>query len=513
MRNLLIRNLSCSILLLLAWPQIVSAQSDLKDENRATIFVEIDFKKLRENTLFKEIGLEALESELRLGLPPIDTKSITRIVFAAQCKDFETFESYDWQSDLPYSFYFRVSYDSPNAVDNLRGPLESLPPVEIEGKTFYRPPAESNVENCLIYIDDTDFLFGSDDYVLHGSHNFLTEKLQQQLDVLPDDRLFRGVIDCVAGKDFLKGMIESPSGIVPPESVMFIKPFLNLNSLGLAADIENSNLLKLNAQSPDEEMAKKFQGNVSQMLNMGKVAVSMLGTMLETDEQRETFSELVSQLKAEQDGTTVSVDINQPEGFIELVSAMTLELRRSAMRTNRMNNVRQIALSVHNYESAMRRFPFVVKEDGAMSAGLSWRARVLPYLEYGNISDSMDMSEPWDHESNKVMVDRMPDVFGDDGKLTQIVWIKSNVETFADITDGTSNTVMLLVIPDGIPWLEPKDLRVLDAIKLIKNLDDGQKLLAARYDGSVFTIDNTLSHNQLRALFSPAGGEVIDFDQ
>ena len=146
-----------------------------------------------------------------------------------------------------------------------------------------------------------------------------------------------------------------------------------------------------------------------------------------------------------------------------------------------------------------------------MNSGISWRARVLPYLKFSElVAESMDLSEPWDHESNQEFVDRMPAVFGNDKKLSNIVWIKSNVVNSADISDGKSDTVMLLEHPEGTPWLEPEDLSVLEAIKMVKNLDDGHELVAARYNGTVLFIDNTLNHNQLRALFSPAGGEVTD---
>lgn len=505
---------SIVFLVLVTSTNFVWAQSELKDENRATVFLDVDIDRLRKNELFKDIPLNTIIDDNPVFFPPVDLNSAKRFVFAGQSKDLATLAGFDWQSDLPFSFYMHITFDSPKGTENFIDVLQQLPKIEIDGKTYCRPPADTNVENCLIRVTETEFLFGTDDYVLNGSLDFLTERLQSKMDQLGEDRIVRAGLDCVGGRAFLEEFLESDGlELVPDEVRMLARPILKVDSLVLSVDLEDTNLLDLFGESPDAESASEFHSAVSQLLNMGRISVSMLSTYLETDEQKACFKELTKQLKAELEGTTTKVDVDQPEQFVELISALASKLRKEAQRVKKMNDFRQVALAVHNFESAYQRFPFNVNENSKWSDQLSWRARILPFMEYNNQWEKMDMEQPWDAEANRGMVDQMPDVFGQDGKKTVIAWIKSDVENFRDIIDGSSNTIMLLEVPAGLPWLEVNDLSTLDAIRLVRGLEDGQELLAARYDGSVYRISNRYTPNQLKAMFSPAGAEVIDFDE
>lgn len=505
-----------TLFLLTLWvgPNVSWAQTELTDENRATAFVDVDIKRLLENEHFKDIPFDTLLSDRGLFLPPVEFESAVRFVFAGQSPDFETLAGYNWQEDIPFSFYIEVTFDSPEGTKNFSNVMDRLPEVEINGISYRRPPEEENVSNCLILVTESQFVFGTDDYVLNASQSLLTERLQQQMDQLPKDRIIRAGVDCVGGKKFLEQFFEqNRSDFIPPEVQMFAQPIAKLDSIVLSVDLEDKNLLDLIAHSPDEKSASKFHASISQMLNMAKISVSMLSTQLETDEQKACFKELTKQLEADVEGTVTTVDVDQPEGFVEMVSAITSEMRREALRRQKMNEFRQVGLAILNFESAHQRFPFNVDEKTDWSSELSWRARVLPFMEYNGQWEEMDMAQAWDSDVNKKMVDRMPEIYGDDGKKTRMAWIKSDVERFGDIRDGSSNTIMLLECPDGIPWLEPKDLSVLEAIRMVKNLKDGEELMAVRYDCSVYRIINEFSANELRALFSPAGGEVIDFDR
>ena len=75
-------------------------------------------------------------------------------------------------------------------------------------------------------------------------------------------------------------------------------------------------------------------------------------------------------------------------------------VRSAAQRTACSNNVRQLALAVHNYESAHMKFPVnqvgpgeeSVTEAGEFQAGYySWLVPLLPHMEQGNVHDSFDL--------------------------------------------------------------------------------------------------------------------------
>jgi len=59
--------------------------------------------------------------------------------------------------------------------------------------------------------------------------------------------------------------------------------------------------------------------------------------------------------------------------------------REAARRMQCQNNLKQLGLAMHNYESTFRAFPM---NDG--SRGYSPQARILPQMEQGNVQDLLN---------------------------------------------------------------------------------------------------------------------------
>ena len=85
------------------------------------------------------------------------------------------------------------------------------------------------------------------------------------------------------------------------------------------------------------------------------------------------------------------------------------QVREAARRTQCKNNLRQLSLALHNYESALQRFPpgyaFVSGDDFASTGfpvvagdanhlGQAWGAFTLPYYEQGNLHKLIDFRLP-----------------------------------------------------------------------------------------------------------------------
>ena len=78
------------------------------------------------------------------------------------------------------------------------------------------------------------------------------------------------------------------------------------------------------------------------------------------------------------------------------------QVREAARRTDCLNNLRQIGLGAHNFESSFQRFPtaggvveeFTYDEEEFESIfgydHLSWMFQILPFVEQGNISNQRD---------------------------------------------------------------------------------------------------------------------------
>ena len=60
-----------------------------------------------------------------------------------------------------------------------------------------------------------------------------------------------------------------------------------------------------------------------------------------------------------------------------------------------MNNVRQLGIALHNFESAFKTFP------PAFTDGHSWTGIILDYVEQTNVADLYDRDYPWHHPKNQ----------------------------------------------------------------------------------------------------------------
>ena len=89
--------------------------------------------------------------------------------------------------------------------------------------------------------------------------------------------------------------------------------------------------------------------------------------------------------------------------IIGILIAMLLpavqSVRESARRTECANHLRQKCLAIHNFESAMRHYPtsFDTKPDEEVRGSWSIHAKLLPFIEGGNVFDRIDFETDW-HE-------------------------------------------------------------------------------------------------------------------
>ena len=108
-------------------------------------------------------------------------------------------------------------------------------------------------------------------------------------------------------------------------------------------------------------------------------------------------------------------------------------VREAARRTSCLNNVRQVVLSSHNYESARKHFPpsFELGPGGLATGNGAWsiHAQLLPYCEQANAYDMIDFDIAWSDPANKatgVPTMRVP-MYLCPSELNDTVRIKSGV--------------------------------------------------------------------------------------
>jgi prepilin-type processing-associated H-X9-DG protein len=200
------------------------------------------------------------------------------------------------------------------------------------------------------------------------------------------------------------------------------------------------------------------------------------------------------------------------------------KLKDQAARAKGANNLKQIGLALHNYHDTIGSFPSAAAVDKKGKPQLSWRVLILPYIEQDNLYRQFKLDEPWDSEHNKKLIDQMPPTYALPNKMSKpghthyrgfvgngAFWDWIQGTEFAKITDGTSNTIMVVEAEEGVPWTKPDEFEfdpTKDLPKLGKAFKGGFHVLFC--DGSVRFMRDSFPPQTLKALITKDGGEVIN---
>ena len=200
------------------------------------------------------------------------------------------------------------------------------------------------------------------------------------------------------------------------------------------------------------------------------------------------------------------------------------KVREAAQRTSSINNLKQIALAMHNYNSTYGAFPAAAICDKKTGKPLlSWRVAILQYIEEEALYKQFKMDEPWDSEHNLKLAKNMPKIYfhpkankpGDDKTHYRLFYGKgaafelNKPSGLAQITDGSSNTLMVVEAEESVVWTNPNDLAFDPAKALPKMLSIDGKFSAAYCDGSVRTFKMPIDQEILKLLIQKNDGKPI----
>jgi len=197
-------------------------------------------------------------------------------------------------------------------------------------------------------------------------------------------------------------------------------------------------------------------------------------------------------------------------------------LPEDGRRRESMNHVKQILLAFHNYAAANGHLPpsAIYGADGQPK--LSWRVALLPYLEEEALYNEFRQDEPWDSEHNQALIARMPTVFrtpdspapegqsrlrGFQGKGALFDGVRGI--GFEEITDGTSNTLLIAAAREPIVWTRPGELPFAAGQPLPSlNDSDPSRCLVGMADGSAHYM-HPADGASLRAIITRSGDEIF----
>ena len=278
----------------------------------------------------------------------------------------------------------------------------------------------------------------------------------------------------------------------------------------------------------DEQMAKvKAHLNDLQLPSCRSIAKHLTP---EVGVIRKEKDAIVFEMHSTVAGSNLTIAI--PGVAVGMLLPAVQAVREAARRTTSMNNLRQLSLASHNFASNYQRLP---SGDGPVRPGgpaVSWRVKILPFIEEGNLYEQYNFDEPWDSENNMKVAKQMPATFMNPqstaqegftvyrgvGGVSGVMGVddkgKSVRRTFGEITDGTSNTIMFVECPDhmAVPWTKPDggiDPEKASPQQLQGNFSGGFNVSFC--DGSTYFIASSLGTETFKALLGFDDGIVTSF--
>lgn len=444
-----------------------------------------------------------------------------------------------------------------------------------DAQTYYRTTA-IGAGWCLFAPDDRTLVLAQEDLLLeliedrkaqaqhHAWDEVWNKSVQGQVMLALETRWLR--------RRIAQGMQGLPArGQEPPiRSLTFdtISPLLDkTQSYALGLDTSEGLTVDLVARAGSEADAKAVANTLQAVLTLGQNAVSgwrqdqrglRAGSGDALSGIVDAADSLLDKARLETTGSYVHFQAKSALAFAEAIKFLSPAVAASQNASRRnlsANNLKQITLAFHNYDASKNAFPAPVLYGGKSGkVPYSWRVAILPYLAQQELYNQYDFDEPWDGPSNRKLIDKMPAVYsypGIDGsplsqnktayfvftgegtalgppgatavrgaamvgapggKDGQSVTAKPAAPMIMDITDGVSNTILLVESKRDVPWTKPEDIPF-DANSPLRELQGFNEngFNAAFADGSVRFISKSIDQTVLKALITRAGGEAISF--
>jgi hypothetical protein len=207
-------------------------------------------------------------------------------------------------------------------------------------------------------------------------------------------------------------------------------------------------------------------------------------------------------------------------------------VREAAANIQDQNNLKQLALAMHNYNDVNGHLPEAMPDPKLKGpTKMSWRVEVLPYVEEDFLYRQLHRDEPWDSPHNKQFLTAMPKVFAHPEHPEENAQGLTYYRVFVgphtpfppgqvsriphNFPDGTSNTILIIEAADPVPWTKPDEL-VYDPNKPLPRLGGHSRrgTNAAMADARVETlrIGKGLSERTLRSAIDPNDGLPLGTD-
>ena len=480
-------------------------------ERPAVIAIDVNMERLHSSGLdqiFQEVQAGAARNEVQAVI--LSAKRMTGALSAPE--SLQSIMTMSPGQPIPMDFFLKLQFADVDAQAKALANLkEGFEEVTEEGKKRFKPTLDGPANIRMVVVDATTIELGTLNYLNRPDRLVNTPALNDVWKSMPDHAI-RLAIDFDGARRLLDDAGKMLAEQAEPQFKPFVEMLAQMASLKLSVDATDTNMVAIAITGRDEKTAEDLHVTLDGFLNMAKF---MMGAQVaemkkESPKVGEVLGAILTSLRAVKNGTLVTVEIPRPAGLEVAIKEGIERARIAASEVDNMNRFRQAALAVHNYHDAYGRMPFNIVDDQFESGDLSWRVRVLPYIEEMSLFEEIDKKSAWDNLANKPFSVRMPVIFGSDSNSTSdICWVKTSksITSFGDIIDGSSNTIMFVQNPAGIPWMRKNDLNVDETLAMFKELPADGSLVVAMFDGSVLKLGSNVTPDQLRSLLEPADGK------
>ncbi|MEQ9406320.1 MAG: DUF1559 domain-containing protein [Fuerstiella sp.] len=503
-------------------------------------FVQLDVKRLLDGPLGQLLQNPMATQPLqefrdKTGFGPEDIQSIT--VGLGGITDAVVFGRPPQPADLPFTAVIRAT----TSVDSARI-LSAIPNSENVtdgGLTYVRVP--ENPPIAIWLADSTTAVVGTESSVKQvaiQSGSSLPTRTSLDMALLDGQSTIQVLFsprqpDAV----FRHPKARVPDNVpgAPPASMALARTFLQhakgvaigfdfTNDLGFTAAARCNDSAGANALS-QAITAAKAEGDAQSQAQSQNMPPMMAPFLQINKTMSESFA---MQVDGDQCRFTMSAPgAGQQVAMLApmMLGPAIMQAQAAAKRTQSRNNLKEIALAMHNFHDVYGRLPNAAPQSPTGEKWLSWRVHLLPFLGHEDLYQQFALEEPWDSPTNRPLADKMPDVYRSPKAdlsaghtLYQVVigpgTMYENAEgrSFRDCTDGTSNTILAVeVAPDrAVYWTQPNDF-TFEPNDVLAGLGgvEPNTFQAVFTDGHVQMVSMTTDPQTVKAMFTRNGGEQV----
>jgi RNA polymerase sigma-70 factor (ECF subfamily) len=248
------------------------------------------------------------------------------------------------------------------------------------------------------------------------------------------------------------------------------------------------------------------------------------------------MGEEATELKTKEGTDLMLLDLARAAADDKPAQADVEKRREMHKRLANSNNLKWLSQAMQVYHGKYNHFPpsAISSKDGKPL--LSWRVAILPYIDQDAdaLYKEFHLDELWDSEHNKKLLAKMPRVYAPVPVYGPVKGVKTREphmtfyrvftgkgtvfehpqgNTLLDVTDGPSNTILIVEAGEPVPWTKPEELPY-DPDKALPKLGSGiiNGFNVILCDGSVHVIRKDFDEKVMRLLITRNDGQPVNIE-